>query len=338
MNPAKAPSTKATIPAHGKRTGAPEPVCGQSGVMLHNPDKRDTADAATELALAHALELSDEEAIWHRYRQATDKDRFMSGLARLAGQYSTEYKKGTPRSTRWHHALFAVPFLLPSQRWPVPLPDKADHKTPTAVCAQIQAWLGYHQPVRVLGEAVRYEDLCNWSPLLQREYLKALEWRKSSCSRPAVRFAASLPDDWPRLAFVVGGVHRCNCAPQWTNPAPSARTESDLRTRLAAHLAYIHQRPVNSQHVLAPLFFSEAVLNGLQLWLGELCQLRLVSGWDVQLHRPDYLTLTLTQSGGQQGKAILPIRLHQLGCEGSRKLLNALEAAAGHPTHSTLPF
>lgn len=116
-----------------------------------------------------------------------------------------------------------------------------------------------------------YEALCNWSPLLQLDFLQALTWRRSSCGRPVVRIAADVPEDWPQLAFLVSSVDRWNCIPQLPSTSPPGEAEWQLRTRLAARVGYIHQRPVQAAKVLQPLFFADAVLAGLRLWIRANC-------------------------------------------------------------------
>lgn len=308
---------------------------GEIDHTLEGTDQSAPDGAPLDLALSNALEVCDEPAIWRQYRQAPDKGLFLDRLSYLAGRCSIEQRHRRSESTLWHHALFAVPFLLPPEGWPDVRSVSIDQKTASAVCAQLQAWLGYKQPVRVLGEAVKYESLCNWSPLLQREYLQALAWFRTSCARPAEPLRADLPPDWPQLAFVIGSVQRWNCPPELARSARNTDSEWELRARLAVHFDYTHQRPMNGTHVLAPLFFPEAVLAGLQLWIGDLCRRGLVSGWDVHIYIEDYVVLELTHAGDEAAKTSLPIRLHHMGSRGFEKLLHGLEKNAGSPLHRT---
>lgn len=327
------PPTRTSIAADESRT--PTPAIS-SEIENGGVEARETEPAAADAELVKALEKCDEAAIWKQYRDVSDKDRFLGSLGSLAGRYSTQQKHRHSSSTLRHHALFAVPFVLPARAWPCSQPPAGSDKAVAALCALLQKWLGYQQPVRVLGQSIRYEDLCNWSPLLQREYLQALEWRRSSCSRPAVRLAANLPDDWPRLAFVVGGVQKWKCLPQLT-AAEVSDGEWQLRERLAAHLGYIHQRDVIAGQVLAPLFFPQAVLAGLKLWIGELFECGHVDRWDLHLHLEDYVVLELMRPGADAEKTLLPIRLHHLGVGGYLALSAGIAAVAGPPSHCTPP-
>lgn len=305
--------------------------------QLHGVEQVVLDEPRPDPALSMAMDACDEPAIWRQYHEAPDKPRFLRSLASLAGHYRTQQPHRHAASTLWHHALIAAPFLLPPERWSVALPAKADPKGASAIYAQLQQWLGYQQAVRILAEAIRYGDLCNWSPLLQLEFLQALTWRRSSCGRPEVRIAVNVPEDWPQLAFVVSSVERWNCVPQLPRASATGDPEWQLRTRLAARLGYVHQRPVQAAHVLPPLFFPEAVLAGLQLWIGQLVQRRLVSGWDIRFHCEDFVLAELIAMEDQARRVVVPVRQHQIEGGDCEELLQFLDETLGLPSHHTSP-
>lgn len=326
------------IAAEGPRTrGEGRPAGPVDSFELHGVEQVFLDDLLPDDALSKAMEACDEAAIWAQYGEAPDKSRFLRSLGSLAGYYSTHQPHRRGASTLWHNALMAVAFLLPPERRPAVQPAGTDQKAASAVYMQLQQWLGYGQTVRVIADSVRYRDLCNWSPLLQLEYLQALTWRKSSCNRPVVRVSAEFPEDWPQLAFMLGSVQRWNRAPQLASSSAGGDTEWQLRTRLAAHLGYIHQRPVQAAKVLQPLFFADAVLAGLRLWIRELVDRRLVSAWDMQCHVEDFVVLQLTRIPDHERVVAVPIRLHHMGAGDCEALLLFLEDSLGLPSHRTSP-
>lgn len=326
-----------TTPSEGRRApGTKAPIRGAASCQLHGVEQYVFEEPPPHIALSQAMDACDEAAIWRQYHEAGDKDHFLRSLANLAGNFTTQQPHRNAASTLWHHALIAVPFILPPEHWPNAQPAETDHKAVSAVYLRLQEWLGYQQPVRVVTEAISYQTLCQWSPLVQLGCLQALAWRKSSCAMPPVRVPADIPEHWPQLAFLLGGVQRWNCLPRLADPCAAGQTEWQLRSRLAAQFGYIHHRPVSAGQVLAPLSFPEAILAGLNLWLRELVQRRLVSGWDIQFHIEDFTVLTLSSAEDAQ-LIVVPIRNHQVGAQGCEQLLRGLTDCLGLPAHHSPP-
>jgi len=289
------------------------------------------------IAIARALDRSDDEAIWREYRCTHDEDGFLECLAALAGNYWTEqpHFRDPARSTGWRHALVVVPFLMPTHSWPVAVPSGDDRASAAAVVDELQQWAGAHQPARVVLGCVRYSDLCRWSPVSQREYLQLLARERPSLLMPLEAIPVELPGSLPQLAFAIASVRCWNATPQLPDPSEIGQHQWELLSRLAACLSYSQQCAVAPDHVLLPARLKDGVLAGLLMWIGALARNKLVRTWDLQPWGKDVWLLQLASGEKNARPAVIPLRLHQLGAGGLPALMAALAEQVGSPMRIT---
>lgn len=125
--------------------------------------------------------------------------------------------------------------------------------------------------------------------------------------------------------------------PELPESGVSGQDEWQLRSQVAARLAYLHHRPVRPQDALLPASFAEAVLDGLRMWIAEVSRRRLVRSWQVHAGEDDLVLLELACSKADSPSAVLPIRLHQVRPDGLDLLLMDLQQEFGAPLAATAP-
>jgi hypothetical protein len=276
------------------------------------------------IAIARALKNSDDGAVWREYALVRDQDTFLHDLARLAGSFTTQqpHFRDPSRTTEWHHALVAVPFLRPAQSWPVAAPSAADRVGASSLMGELQQWVGHEQPARLVLGCVNYVDLVRWSPVTQQDYLRLLAGETTALSPVVDGVPTRLPDGAVQLAFAIGSVRCWNTQPQL--PGISDAADWELRVRMAACLSYMQQCEVRPEHVLSPAPLADAVLAGVRLWVRELTGGQEVNRWDVRLGLKDVVYHEIEAADDQFGTVMLPMRRHQVGAEGVSALTSEL--------------
>jgi hypothetical protein len=290
------------------------------------------------LALAHALDRSEDAVIWDRYRSARDPDWYLHWLASLAGTYCVERapRHDASRKTPYWYALMSVAFLLPPEKPGVDSPTGPDLDAVAGILGHLRAWVDDPHKVSVVTACTPYSELSRWSPVTQREYLHALAKEPARPSAPWLGPLGCVPENFPQLAFMHGSLSRWNAFPEL--PPPGLRAEADwqLRCRLAAHLAYMSHRPVQPHDVLLPSNFAQAVAQGVRMWIAEVLRRQLVDAWQVRPGERDLVTLELNPSEGDTPTVMLPLRLHQIGSAGIDLILADLMKAMGPPVAQEL--
>jgi hypothetical protein len=285
------------------------------------------------LAIARALDQADDAGIWSECRRSRNQGMYLEWLGSLAGSYSYEHPhaRDPSRRTTSHLMLVAVPYLLPVSDTPVPVPDP-DRKTAAAMVQCLQAWIGYQQHATVMLEPASYQELCRWSPVTQRERLQLLARRKPVSVAPWSPTEVKLPQGFPTLSFLVGGVSRWLAHPELPEAGLAGSREWQLRSQLAGHLAYLHQQPVQAHDLRLPAPFAAAVLEGLRMWVAEVARLQLARSWQMHVRQDDLVLLELGCAEEEQASVILPLRLHQIGPCGLELLMQDLQQEIGPAT------
>lgn len=281
------------------------------------------------LELQRAIEQGDHAAIWRHYRTCADPTGFLDWLGNLVGIYEDvrPHMRDPQRTTTFRHSLIAAPAILMPAMWNVSPPPRHDSGAASEVGKRIQAWLGKRQDTAIVTPAIRYEDVCRWSPLTQREYLLALDYATPKRRAPLLGAIAPLDARMPQLVFLVGRAQRWLAFPE----LPEARSTEDaqLREHIAGHLAYTTHRPVTPQDVRVPALFVQAVLDGLQMWIASVAALDLARSWQLHPVQDDVVLLELSCADAQMANQILPIRLHQIGLHGLDLLMEQLTREIG---------
>jgi hypothetical protein len=285
------------------------------------------------LALAHALDRSEDAVIWVQYRRARDSDRYVHWLASLAGTYSVERAPphDASRKATYQYALISIAFLLPPDKGAGDSPTGPDLDVVAGILGHLRAWVDDPQKVSVVSACTPYLELSRWSPVTQREYLRALAKAPAGRCAPWLGPIGRVPEKFPQLAFMHGSVSRWIKFPELPKPGFRGERNWQLRCGLAAHLAYASHRPVQPHEVLLPSFFADAVLEDVRMWIGEVVRRQLVNAWQVHPGENDLVTLELNPSDGDTPTVMLPLRLHQVGWAGLDLILADLMKEMGPP-------
>lgn len=282
-----------------------------------------------QLKIGRALENFDHARVWSEYRRDKDQAAYLDWLASLAGSCSWSHPHACDHSrlTTSYIELYAVPYLLPSPGKQVPA-TSLERRGVWSMLQWLQAWMGHEQGVTALPESVPYAAICRWSPVTQREQLQVLARRRAPGAAPLLATGAMIPEGFPTLSFVVGGVKRWLAHPQL--PAPGRGSHDWLMlSHLAAHLEYMHRLPVNANDVRLPAPFAPAVLEGLRMWIAEVARMQLARSWQVHVRQDDVVLLEIVCSDEETPAAIVPLRLHQIGIPGLELLMLDLQREIG---------
>lgn len=284
-----------------------------------------------QLTIGRALATFDDARLWSEYRRAKDPEMYLDWLGNLAGSDSWEcpHPRDRSRQTTSHLMLFAVPYLLPPSGNQVPAVLAADRDGAWSMLHCIRGWVGHQQHATMLLSPVPYEEICRWSPVTQRERLQLLGGRKATSAAPWLTTEARIPREFPMLSFVVGGVQRWFAHPELPAPGLAGSRDWQMLSQLAAHLAYLHRRGVQTNDVRLPSPFSPAVLEGIRMWVAELGRLQLARSWQVHVRRDDLVLLEIECRDEEAPAVMLPLRLHQIGPTGLELLMLDLQREIG---------
>lgn len=168
-----------------------------------------------------------------------------------------------------------------------------------------------------------------WRPGVLRAQLERLI---PGCGKVRASFTTeqvSLPDEAPRLGFVVVGrsTHR-----GWRD-LPSSNGLMDKRLKDVIKYCLQIQASTSSSHmgtapiVLAPERIQFAITDGISLWLSKLNEAVGIEGWTVMpsLASRDVVKVTLKLSSKQVGLTQFTLRLHQIGTQGLSDVLSLLQ-------------
>lgn len=190
-------------------------------------------------------------------------------------------------------------------------------------------WLGGQRNHTVFRQVMPYDWIAAWGPSIFREHLTP---RVPPCASNRIALhpdLVMLPDEAPRLGFIVLSV---TSERGW--PAlPVPNTLRDARFRDVVGHAFGAGAESNSAVVLAPDQVSAALADGVCLWLVMLHDVIGVRAWDMSPcgSRPDALRVSLTLEH-QDAPLVLPLRRHQLGPVGVDCIACVLASLAGQAT------
>lgn len=181
----------------------------------------------------------------------------------------------------------------------------------------------------MIAAPVAYAEICNWSPVTQREYLASLARQPVAAPAPRLQTMSCLPEPFPQLHFLIGSVSRWLAFAELPERDVPGKQLWDLRQRMAGYLSCHYDQQVQPLDVDAPSLFAEAVMAGLLMWVRELARGELISSWRIEPGGKDVVLLDLMPTARDCGQVRMPVRTHQLGHGGIDLLLLEMQQLFG---------
>lgn len=276
--------------------------------------------------LDEAVANVDEQAIWRLMDQQSCSEAAQDALTNMVSRLAYVQQD---RNT--YSELFMMPVVT--------------MKGCNVIENQI-VWKGVRNQVREAlgswfnddGRTTLFDDIApmdwitTWSPGVLRAHLERLI---PGSGRIKATFPASqiaLPDDAPRLGFVVIGrtTHRGWRELPAANGLMDKRLKDVIKFCLQIHAptpsSYMAPTPI----VLTPERIQFAIADGIALWVNKLHETVGIEGWTVMpsLTLRDVVKVTLKLRSKQLELTQFTIRLHQVGTQGLTDVLSILQQIA----------
>ena len=276
--------------------------------------------------LDEAVSNTDEPAIWRLMDEQGSNESAHEALTSLVSRLAYAHHERT---------VFCELFMLPV------VTMQGCH-----VIDNAQVWKGVRNQVREAlgswfnddGRTTLFDDIApmdwvtTWRPGVLRAHLERLI---PGCGKVRSTFTTeqvSLPDEAPRLGFVVVGrsTHK-----GWRD-LPSSNALMDKRLKEVIKYCLQIQASTSSSHmeaapiVLAPERIQFAITDGISLWLSKLNEAVGIEGWTVMpsLATRDVVKVTLKLRNKQVALTQFTLRLHQIGTQGLSDILSMLQQIA----------
>lgn len=289
----------------------------------NDPRSSRSNELDAERKVIAALDSGEEERLWEEVRRSWDEDRLMQVLAEEAPRMTHRFRRGL----RFSELLLVA--VVERDRGAV-VGNTAAWKTAEPCLADaLGTWLGGPRNHTVFRQVMPYEWIAAWGPSIFREHLTP---RVPPCASNRITFhpeQVMLPDEAPRLGFIVLSV---TSEKGW--PAlPVPNTLRDARFRDVVGHAFGAGAESSAAVVLAPDQVSAALADGVCLWLAMLHDVIGITAWDMSpcASHPDAVRVSLTLEH-QDTPLVFPIRRHQLGPVGVDCIACVLASLAGQAT------
>lgn len=263
-----------------------------------------------------AISTGNSEALAELERRAVDKEDFCNCIHRSVGYGSFDLDLGfrRPKVTQ-HAALWLMPIVTKAGFSPPKLNNRQNQKW-------VHEWLGSDQAVTTFNVFPPYEAIAALLPTGTYELIETMLRLRDSEDSPfatGIRASTFQGTDFPSLSFMIGTVARNGSLPEI--PDKSSRPNGLLK-RLEATLHFENSciNNIREQGVVvsAPSQFSQAVFEGLLLWLKEISSSMKVKAWSLDTlgFGSVGLTLSVHNSSGERCITSLPIKIWQIGSDG----------------------
>lgn len=263
---------------------------------------RDSLDA--ELEVLAALEASDDERLWHTFRNSPDEDHLLRVIADEAPRL-LHRSRGGP----YFSELYLVP-VIENVAGAVIGNDVCWRGAEKCFSDAVQAWHGRSADQTVFRGVRPYEWIAAWEPSALRQHLRAT----GAGSSRALTFNPQpllLPDGAPRLGFVVLAVGQRRAWPQL--PVPDTLRDARFRQVVAHALA-----DSRAAEILPPDQVSAALADGICLWLAKLHEAVEIREWDLSPCRSKSDAVRVCLTLGKRGALLeFDVRRHQLAPVGT---------------------
>ncbi|MFC6281170.1 hypothetical protein [Polaromonas aquatica] len=276
--------------------------------------------------LDEAVSKTDEPAIWRLMDEQCSNDSAHEALTSMVS-----------RLAYMHHdrTVFCELFMLPVVTM-----------QGCNVIDNAQVWKGVRNQVREAlggwfnddGRTTLFDDIApmdwvtTWRPGVLRAHLERLIPGTGKVRAAFTTEQISLPDEAPRLGFVVIG----RSTQKGWRELPSSNGLMDKRLKDVIKYCLQIQASTSASHmetapiVLAPERIQFAITDGISLWLSKLNEAVGIEGWTVMpsLASRDVVKVTLKLRNKQVGLTQFTLRLHQIGTQGLSDVLSLLQQTA----------
>lgn len=267
-----------------------------------------------------AISTGNSEALAELERLATNKEDFSNCIHRSVGYGSFDLDIGFRRPKVTQHAAL----------WLMPIVTRAGFNAPTVNNRQnqkwVHEWLGSDQSVTTFNVFPSYEAIAGLAPTGTYELIETMLRLRDSSESPfasGMRASTFQGTEFPSLTFMIGTVARNGSLPEM--PDKSIRPVELLnRLETALHFENANAQNLTERGVIvsSPAQFSQAVFDGLLLWLTEIDTSMVVKAWSLDALGCGSigLTLSVNNANGERCITSLPIKIWQIGSDGLERI------------------
>lgn len=286
-------------------------------------------------AVFDALERRDDLSIWNAARVAPSQDMFYEQLRAQVG-YATYHHgqhgqtKNAKAGLRHHCAMLMTPLIFPAMYTNTLSGPTGVSRAITTISAWVGQWLNYKSDVSLVSTPIGYSEICTWSPSEMREKLDKLVGEKTFLvstvgDQAEQENSLRLPEDAPRLMFLVGYIQR---PLEWpTLPPEDGLEDMRLTSKIVAAMQFCSSRSAHPDITARPpSFASEALVDGIICWFDAIHAHSGIYRWDVEQVDQDVVTLHLEVGEDAKETSAIPLRAHQLGIYGVENILKHVAA------------
>jgi hypothetical protein len=271
--------------------------------------------------IAEAMNKKDEALLWEAAKNAKSQAQFFERLRNECGMTSFSTGSKMQHLVRHHSAMIMVPLVLAPESALLVGNPEAMKAINHQVVQWISEWFEYQSEITIFNSPVAYEEICVWSPLDMRAKLEQLSSISTSSTFSLPDASFNLPENAPRLAFVVAAVQRAAEFP--TLPPVDALTDASFKGRLAGAIQVLAASKESVDvSVFVPDYASEALLAGLLFWVQRLHETVGIHRWDAVPAGKDVVILQLELGEDARKTSPIVLRAHQLGIGGVQKVLD----------------
>lgn len=270
------------------------------------PDLQDIVEIHT------ALQSCDDTALSALLARAADPTAVQENIYRSFSVSGHYVDMGRRSPVYWHSRLWMIPLLLPPGAGAI-------EQVPKHCSRWLQGWMGM-QPSTLLERVLTVQDVLRLQPGQTRQLLDSLTGFGPSCNM-VLRDDPEL-EGAPRLGFIMGAVKALHREP--VIPAKDFAHEARKLQSAMEFVSGVNAELSGSGIVLGGLLdFSDALVQGIQMWLQALHESRGISGWMMDLSGGGNLALTVSFQAGDGGHSgmTIPLRHWQMGHAGVEMLL-----------------
>lgn len=288
--------------------------------------------ATYEKTLSNAIEMSDDEAIERIVRQSPNPAGIVEQVRAAAPLQQMCVDVTNVRAVIEESCLWLVPVVAGSE---ASLVFQQGLHTDTSPVVLIKDWLaewfGNDTTLGMMAMLPDYFAFAGLSPGQIRQTLEAM-MRPKHYAVPTFHpgpLGSAIEAGLPMLGFILGSVTRFRELPSFKGKSGTANIQ--LQERLRATMPYIAGDYETNAHeryrVGMPLPMTDALVQGLKMWLSEVGNEFEINGWDLTHSGFSDTVLSLKLENKRSNVETLlrlPMSLYQFGSEGVRQVVESL--------------
>lgn len=289
--------------------------------------------------IEQALAERNNDRVWRALELGLNPEAFYDTVRSHTFNKTMTHKRGHAQIAQTKSSLICVPVIVePEVLHTTTARDyELSCDATMQIATEIQTWSKYQSTACLIPDVMDYHKVSANEPVEIRQLLDALvdqtlapqEWTMAE----GARFAAMVPEDAPRLKFLIGAFTRLH---NWPGlPAPDAAGSAQFALRIESMLRFgMNGKDAMTGYlkVFFPELAEQAIETGIKGWLTALSEKYHFGRWDVIPRQGDRVDLIAEIPDTQTNYIQIPIRTYQVGVKGVERIIAHLGKLAAHTT------